>query len=269
MTVNIIKEPQIDVNPYTRNDTSLTNTPLTDEQLVLTIDRANHFQFKVDDLEQKFSHVNWQSIASDNAAYKLKDEMDVELLTYIKANLATTPDMIMGADLNTAPITDFTSVTDMGGADNIAIYGGGGANGVDPLDIMARFARVLDVNNVPSDGRWFLAGPQFYEALASTSSKLMSVDYNGGMGSLRNGLVMTGRIRGFDCYVSNNMPTPTTAPAFIMAGHKSAVACAESLLKTEVLRDNDAFKDKVRGLHVYGRKLLRDTAVMGAYVSYV
>jgi len=78
-TVNIIKEPQISVNSYTR-DATLSSTDLTDEELVLQVDQAKYFQFEVDDLEARFSHVNWQQIASDNAAYKLKDSFDSNVL---------------------------------------------------------------------------------------------------------------------------------------------------------------------------------------------
>jgi len=64
-TVNIIKEPTITVSDYTRGMASLSDTELTDQELVLSIDQAKYFQFKVDDLEKRFSHVNWQQIASD------------------------------------------------------------------------------------------------------------------------------------------------------------------------------------------------------------
>ena len=74
-----------------------------------------------------------------------------------------------------------------------------GATGgkIDPLDIMARLARILDEQNVPEEGRYFVAPPWFYEQLSQSSSKLMSVDFNGGQGSIRNGLVSSGKLRGF------------------------------------------------------------------------
>ena len=91
-TVNIIKEPQITVNDYTRG-LSVSSTNLTDQELVLTIDKAKSFSFKLDDLERRFSHVNFQAIASDNAAYKLKDAMDSNILTAISAGAAVTTGM--------------------------------------------------------------------------------------------------------------------------------------------------------------------------------
>ena len=93
----------------------------------------------------------------------------------------------------------------------------------------------------------------------------MSVDYNGGQGSLRNGLVASGKLRGFDMYKSNNIAATTNAAGKCMAGHMSATATANTILSTEVLRDPTSFGDIVRGLHVYGAKVLRDEALVSAF----
>ena len=55
------------------------------------------------------------------------------------------------------------------------------------------------------------ANPEFYEVLSQSSSKLLNVDYNAGQGSIRNGLVSSGKLRGFDMYKSNNIPSTTNA----------------------------------------------------------
>ena len=91
-----------------------------------------------------------------------------------------------------------------------------------------------------------------------------SVDYNQGNGGLRNGLVASGELRGFKLYKSNNVPTPTGSGSpthVVMAGHMSAVSCAQSLSTVESIRDNNSFKDIVRGLLVWGRKVLRPEAI--------
>jgi hypothetical protein len=91
-TVNIIKEPQITVADYTRG-LAVTSTNLTDQELVLTIDQAKSFSFKIDDLEKRFSHVNFQAVASDNAAYALRDAMDGNILAAISAGATVTTGM--------------------------------------------------------------------------------------------------------------------------------------------------------------------------------
>jgi hypothetical protein len=103
--------------------------------------------------------------------------------------------------------------------------------------------------------------------LSQSGSKLLSVDFNAGQGSIRNGLVSSGKLRGFDMYKSNNIATPTTATGKVMAGHMSSTATANTILSTEVLRDPTSFGDIVRGLHVYGAKVLRDDALCSAFYA--
>ena len=57
-TVNIIKEPSITVNDYARGQTVNTET-LADDQIQLTVDQGSYFAFKVDDIEERQSHVNF------------------------------------------------------------------------------------------------------------------------------------------------------------------------------------------------------------------
>ena len=52
-------------------------------------------------------------------------------------------------------------------------------------------------------------------------------------------------------------PSATSGEHYVLFGHMSAVATASHIAKTEVIRDPDSFADIVRGLHVFGRKVLR------------
>ena len=81
-SVKIIKEPEITVKAYARG-TTITPQDLDDEDFSLTIDKANYFAFKVDDIEEAHSHVNFQSLASDRAAYRLSDQYDQDVLGYL------------------------------------------------------------------------------------------------------------------------------------------------------------------------------------------
>ena len=243
-TVNIIKEPQIAVADYTRG-LAVTSTDLTDQELVLTVDQAKSFSFKIDDLEKRFSHVNFQAIAADNAAYALRDAMDSNILAAISAGATATTGM---------------------GTTGTPIDIGFGSGEVDPLNQMSLAAKELDEANAPEDGRWFVAAPEWYNALSNSASKLLSVDFNAGQGSIRNGLVASGLLRGFSMYKSNNLPTndlsgatpagSATAPEALF-GHMSSTAAASSMNKVETVRDTGTFSDIVRGLMVWGRKVLR------------
>ena len=255
-SVKIIKEPVITVSDYTRN-TDTTQQMLTDQEISLVVDSAKAFKFIVDDIESNMSHVNFKEIASSSAAYALKDSYDAAVLATMFAGCsATSPNHILGAD----SATDLAAgVFDGSGAADL------GASETDPLDLMARMARLLDEQNVPEEGRWFVASPDFYEVLGQSSSKLLSVDYNAGQGSIRNGLVSSGKLRGFDMYKSNNIAATSNAAGKCLAGHISSTATANTILSTEVLRDPTSFGDIVRGLHVYGAKVLRDEAIVSAF----
>ena len=255
-TVKIIKEPEITVAAYTRA-ASTTKQYLTDQELTLVIDKANSFKFIVDDIEEKLSHINFASVGASSAAYTLKNTMDAEVLSAMFAGVSTsTPDHVLGGDGTGSAVANMTS------GDPIDM--GNGGSEISPLAIMARMARLLDDSQVPEDQRWFVAKPEFYEELASTDSKLMSSEFNQGDGGVRNGLVASGSIRGFQMYKSSNVPATTNATGQCLAGHMSSTATAQSILNIETLRDTDTFGDIVRGLHVYGRQVLRDDALIKA-----
>jgi hypothetical protein len=259
-SVKIIKEPVISVSDYTRGSDT-TDTKLTDQEITLVVDSAKAFKFIVDDIETNMSHVNFKEVASSSAAYALKDSYDAAVLATMFAGCsASSPDHIIGADAaaGTGGVAETTASVDLLGSDG---------TGVDAIDLMARMARLLDDQNVPEEGRWFVAPPSFYEELSQSGSKLLSVDFNAGQGSIRNGLVSSGKLRGFDMYKSNNIADTSTATGKVMAGHISSTATANTILSTEVLRDPTSFGDIVRGLHVYGAKVLRDEALVSAFYT--
>ena len=249
-TVNIVKEPQITVSDYTRG-LATASTALTDVELVLTVDQAKYFQFALDDIEKRFSHINFQSVASDNAAYKLRDALDTNVLALLAVDASSIGATRQGST-STPDSIGFTSPQ------------------IDPLNEMSQASFFLDRQNCPEEGRWFVGAPEWYDALANTSSKLLSVDYNAGKGSLRNGLVASGLVRGFQMYKSNNLATndltaatpagTATAPVATW-GQMSAVSCASQLKIVESLRSTTTFADIVRGLLVFGRKVLRTSCI--------
>lgn len=294
-SVRIIKEPEITVNSYARG-TALATQDIADADFSLIVDQANYFQFAMDDIEVAHSHVNFMDLATDRAAYKLRDHFDAEVLGYLagweddgsggwqrrtavngtKADTAAGNDELLAA--NKLDITDFGG-SDLGVASevtSIPVAAGGGSSGVtSPLAILNRIARLMDQASVDTDGRWFVADPVFYEILMDENSKFVDRDF-GGSDEIRNGRVGEGLIRGFRIYKSNNLPYEGTGAGttlstgsetnfgVIVAGHDSAVATAQQLAKTESFRDPNTFADKVRGMQLYGRKILRPEALFTA-----
>ena len=248
-TVRIIKEPTISVSDYVRGQ-QLLSQDLDDDQLTLTVDQAKYFQFQVDDIEEKQSHVNWMDLSASAGAYALKDSYDTAILQYMEDNLSSSsPNMIYGTT---------GSPLDLGHS----------AGEVTPLTVMNRLSRLLDEQNVPTDNRWFVAGPLFWEQMADENSKLIDVEFTGDSSSiLRNGMVTKGLIRNFRCYKSNNVPSSSTTWYGAYAGHMSAVATANALTKSETFRSQNTFADIYRSLHVYGRKLLRSNALAASHYA--
>ena len=133
-------------------------------------------------------------------------------------------------------------------------------------------ARLLDQQNVDTNNRWLVVDPVFCEVLKDEDSRLLNGDFGGS--GLQNGLFLNNG-HGFKVYMSNNLPSVGTGPSttggtnasnygVIVAGHMSAVASAEQINKTETYRDPDSFADIVRGMHLYGRKILRPEAISTA-----
>lgn len=280
-SVKIIKEPEVSVAPYARGQ-QIVAQDLIDEDFTLTIDQANYFAFKSDDIESAHSHVDWMSMATDRAGYRLKDNYDQEVLGYMSGWKQSAPHQVAGTArvagdipgtkaVSTASATellsvnvlkkgDFTSITTASAADH-SIPVAPRLPGmtalptatVSPLTIFARMARLLDRQNVGQEGRWLVIDPILMEVLKDEDSRLLNSDF-GETGGLRNGLI-TKSLHGFRVYVSNNLPKIGTGPetggtanqnsnfGVIIAGHDSAVAAAEQINKTEKYRDPDSFAD--------------------------
>ena len=242
-SVKIIKEPTITVYTYERG-ADVTQTKLTDAEITLIVDTANAFKFIVDDIETSMSHVNFKEVASSSAAYALRDAFDEGVIaTMFSGVSASSPNHILGSD----NATDLAAGT-FDGTGNLDVGFASGEH--DPIDVLSHMSRLLDEQNVPEEVRWFLANPEFYEQLVQSSSKVLSVDYNAGQGSIRNGLVSSGKLRGFDMYKSNNIASTSNAAGKCIAGHMSSTATAQTITSTEVIRDPVSVGDIVRGLHV-------------------
>ena len=296
-TVRIQKEPDVTVNALQRH-TGISVEKLDDSDFSLTIDKANYFAFKMDDIEEQFANVDFTSLAADRAAYKMADAMDADVLSYLSGHTSAgafitttsgdaqhpTAGNLTGELLtaNHLDATDFGNLTISGTAtagDSVPLaprLPGAtalSATTVSPLTVLARMARKMDTQNVDARGRWVVLDPVFVEMLKDEDSRMLNGDFGGA--GLQNGLVLN-NIHGFRVYVSNSLPAAgtgagtsgTTAQAtnfgVVLAGQDEAVASAEQINKVENYRDPDSFADIVRGMHLYGRKILRPEALVTA-----
>ena len=298
-SVKVIKEPEVSVQAYARG-TQITAQDLDDEDFTLVVDQANYYAFKIDDIEAAHSHVNFMQMASDRAAYRLRDNYDQDVLAYLAGFQQSAKHAAGDTARTTAPGTkaiasagsdellatmklsrpSFGNLTTAGSVgDSIPLAPrfpgatGVSATTVSPLTVIARMGRLLDQQFVDTQGRWLVVDPVFVEMLKDEDSRLLNGDFGGS--GLQNGLILN-NLHGFRIYVSNNTPKLGTGPGtsgtsaqatnfgVIVAGHDSAVATAQQLTKTETYRDPDSFADIVRGMHLYGRKILRPEGIVVA-----
>jgi len=296
--VRIQKEPDVTVNALQRH-TAISVEKLNDEDFSLTIDKANYFAFKMDDIEDQFANVDYVSLAADRAAYKMADAMDADVLSYLSGH--TTAGVKISSTSGDAQHDTAANLTgeflsanhlDMSDIGHITTTASASTTGdsiplaarlpgatslstttTSPLTVVARMARTMDTANVDSRGRWLVVDPVFMEILKDEDSRVLQADW-GGTG-LMNGLVLN-NLHGFRVYVSNNLPAKGTGAGtsgttaqddnygVIVAGQDEAVASAEQINKVENYRDPDSFADIVRGMHLYGRKILRPEALVTA-----
>ena len=298
-SVKIIKEPEVSVQAYTRG-TQITAQDLDDEDFSLVVDQANFYAFKIDDIEAAHSHVNFMQMASDRAAYRLRDQYDQDVLGYLSGFQQSAKHANADTARTTAPGTkavasagsdellssmkliksSFGNITTASAGDHSIPLAPRlpGATALptataSPLMVISRMGRLLDQQFVDTQGRWVVVDPTFIEMLKDEDSRLLNSDFGGS--GLQNGLVIN-NLHGFRVYVSNNLPKIGTGPGtagtanqnsnygVMVAGHDSAVATAQQITKTESYRDPDSFADIVRGMHLYGRKILRPEGIVTA-----
>lgn len=230
-TVKITSISRPTVATYTKNSTSISPENLTDAQRSLLIDQSKYFAFEIDDVDLRQS-ANGGALmqeAAVEAAYALADTTD----QYI-AGLYT------GVDSANAIST--TSITTAALA----------------ITNLINLKVKLDNANVPQQGRYVIV-PPWYHGLLLGSDVFIRVDASGTDTGLRNGVV--GRAFGFDICVSNNCVNVTGDDWIVQAGHPIALSYAEQITKVEAYRPESAFSDALKGLHLYGAKLVRPTAI--------
>lgn len=235
-TVHIVSVADPSIVTYSK-DADLTVQVLTDSEQQLVIDQAKAFAFEIDDIDlrQARSGGAMMTEAAQRAAFGLRDLTDQYVAGLMKA----------AATVGVAGVTTVsTTVTDA--YDKILV----------PLAV------ALDTANVPSEGRFVVVPPAFYGKLM-LDGRFIKINESGGNG-LHNGVV--GDAAGFTIFKSNNAPTGSTSGKMVIAGSSIATSYAEQISKVEAFRPEKRFADALKGLHLYGAKVTRPTALQLADV---
>jgi hypothetical protein len=222
--VHIHSFNDLTIGTYTKNSTTISYELLTDARQTLLIDQSKFFAFKVDDVDEAQLRPRVVDAATQRAGYQLAETAD----RYI-AGLYTN-------------ITNFTA-TSQATASNI-------------YQKLVETKVKLDELNVPAEGR-FIVMPPWVAGLALQNATFLAAS----LPSTLNGAI--GQVAGFDVLVSNNVPTSGSAPvvSHLVAGHAMGWTYAQQIVNVEGIRLEGSFADGVRGLHVYGAKVIQPEAL--------
>lgn len=227
-TVKIQTPDAINVGDYTGAD--ITFQGLTSATQSLLIDRAKYFAFLVDDVDQAQSNVDLMTSYMVEASFSLADELDTHMFSlYTDADAS-----------NVIPKEALTASN---------IYGK-----------LVEAKKLLSSNNVPMTGRWAVLSPDEIALLENSSEFISASD----LGDATKQTGFAGRIAGFQVFESNNVSEANDGVddvRHLPFGHSIAWTLAEQIVSTEAGRREAGFSDFVKGLHVYGTKVVRPKAL--------
>lgn len=235
-TVHIVNLVDPTIGTYTAH-TDITIEDVDDAEITLLIDQSKYFAFEVDDIEKRQARGDVLGEQARKAAYRLRDVADQHLAGVMAAGVDA-GNIIAEATLST-PEAAYNKLVDL--------------------------SVVLDEDNVPDDGRWAVITPAFHGLLLKDSRFIASGDESG-VGVRTNGMI--GSAAGFSLRKSNNAPAGPGAGAgkLVIAGYSGAVTYAEQIAKVEGFKMEKRFNEAVKGLHLYGSKVVRPTGLAAADV---
>ena len=221
--VTIRTVPAVTINDYAG---SITNQELTTAKVELLIDKAKYYSFKIDDVLAAQADIDLLESAANDAAEGMRVAVETSVLASVVAGATT--------------IGSQTTIT----ASNI-------------LENILAAAQALDELNIPEEGRFYVMSPEFVSKLKQ--SELRQAYLTGDDESpLRNGRV--GVVDRFTIYQSNMLFTPGSGSdagfTHVLAGHPKAISFASQFTNTETVRLQDTFGEAVRGLKVFGSKVV-------------
>ena len=231
------------VKTYTKGTAIADPDDVSATEETLTVDQADYFNIAVEDIDAVQSKIDLLNSAASQTGYAFSDKTD----QYLAGLLATAA----------APAGAVTAIT----KDNA-------------YNLLVDLSVKLNKANCPKAGRVAAVPPEF-EGFMLKDSRFVAVGVDASDERLTEGTVY--RAAGFDILVTNNAPTAKVGGSgadkdndvpVILAGCDQSGTYADQILKTEAYRPEKAFKDAIKGLHVYGATVTRPGCVVGAKVSF-
>lgn len=252
-TVKVFTVARPTVSAYTKNSTTITYETLNIAETPITVDTTRHFAFKVDDVDKVQTLPGVMDEATREVSWAMADDSDAAIAAAISAGVAIS-----------APDNRIQSGTDL--------TVGQGAGDYDAYELLVDLSIMLDKTNTPKAGRWVVVPPDFvgnllkdarFSSFGTASNLETAKRGNNSLSSLVFDLV------GMDIMISNNV-TVSGSTYTIVAGYKGAVAYVEQIPvgQPEAIRLEGSFADGLRGLLLYGIKVLRPSNLASVDVIF-
>lgn len=267
-TVHIRTRPTITIADYEANQDLAIQRP-SSNMVDLSIDQAKYFNLALDDVMEVQADMDLMSMWAEDASEQMKIAVDTDVLAY----LGTTSDIDAANRGNTAGKISANVALGTPAAPlyiNKAAQGTGAGNDASNdksvLDFIVDAGQVLDEQNIPETGRW-MAIPAWMAAMIKKSDLKDASLAGDGTSILRNGRL--GMIDRFTLYLSNMLPTLDSAvdTTSVIFGTKAALTFASQFTKMETIRSERSFSNLLRGLQVYGFRVVNGVAMGRATVA--
>ena len=232
-TVKIASIGDVSVDNYTKDTDIADPEVLTDEDQSLLIDNAKYFNFYVDSVDRAQQNVNVLDEAMRRSAWSLREKADAFLATTMEGGVANA-NRIGTIAIPKVPTKD------------------------DAYEYPVDLAVLLDEANAPIDGR-FVVVPAWFHGLLLKDERFVKSGTRRSDTAIANGEVC--EAAGFAILKSNNVPNTTGTKYKIIAGHSIATAYVEQIVDVQTYKPEKRFGDAVKGLHVYGARVVRPTAL--------
>lgn len=249
--VHIRVVPDITISDYIIGQGLNYERPTTSD-VELDIDKGHYYAFAVNKVEEVQSDLAYVEKWTDDAGQQMAKTIDSGILSNIYSE----------AD------SDNSGVSAGAGDEKLNMGVTGTPAAVDKtniLEFLVDEGTVLDAQNIPDTARWNLMPPIFCGMLKKSDLKDASLAGDG-TSILRNGRI--GAVDRFTIYRSNNIAKNATDPVEwnMIFGHPSCVTFASQIVEHETLKNQDDFGDLIRGLQVYGYKVVNGKGI-GHFVA--
>ena len=255
-TVHIRTTPTITIRDYVKGQTLQVERPDSDP-LELLIDKGKYFNCVEDDVDAIQTDIKLMDVWSKDAAENMKIEIDQDVLTNMVTGISA-----LNQGLTAGAKTASFNLGTTGSPLTVTKDGAGGTTSI--TDLIVDIGTVLDEANCPESDRYLVLPAKAVGLIKKSELKDASLSGDG-TSILRNGRV--GMIDRFTIYMSHNLLT-SSGKTNIIAGTKRGLTFASQMTKMESIRAESTFGNLIRGLQVYGYKVVKPEAIATSVIQF-